>query len=168
MPNYYGSVITEMLHPFGRTGTSGALSSTGANYGAVVSSSAVADTFGTVESVTVNMPTNCIIREVEYGLTMGGYLATSTAAFDIRYRITDAGGTSYDTLLISTALLSVVSTGRFCDVTYAGRNTPSDGTYFTGRGGFTVLGSIACGSTTKAFGAMKQSSYIMYKYNLIG
>ncbi len=168
MPNYYGGIFTDIIHPFGRSGTSGALSSTGANYGPVVSSSAVADTFGTVESVTVSLPTNCILKEVEYGLTMGAYLGTSTAALDIRYQITDFGGTSFDVLLPSTALLSVVPITTITDVTYVGRNTPSDGTYFTGKGSFTVVAGAACGSTTKAFAAMKQSSYIAYKYYLVG
>ncbi len=164
MANYYGSIITETVHPFGR----GALTSTGAQYSATVSSGVVADVFATVETVTVPLPINAMLKEVEYGLTTGLSLTTSTAAVELRYKITDTGGSSYDAVLTSTSLLSVVSTGALTDVTYSGRQTPSSGTYFTGKGSFDVVCDIGCGSTSKSQGATKNSSYLTYKYYLVG
>lgn len=159
-----GSLITETIHPFGR----GTLTSTGAQYSTTVSTGIVADVFATLETITVPLPANTKIKEIEYGLTTGLTLVTSTAAVILRYQITDTGGSSYDKLLASTSLLSVVSTNALCDVTYSGRKTPSDGTYFTGGGGFDIICDVACGSTSKASGATKNSSYIIYKYYLIG
>ena len=159
-----GSLITEVLYPFGRT----ALTSTGAQYSATISTIATADTFATTESAVIPLPGNAIVKELEVGLTMGGYLATSTAAFILAYRIKDSAQTLYDDLLASTSLTSVVSTGTATDVVYAGRKTPSDGTYFTGKGTFNILATHACGSTSKAMAAMKNSSYVRYIYYLVG
>ncbi len=164
MANPYGGLITEVVYPFGRS----ALTSTGAQYGSVVSTIATANVFATTEGVTIPLPSNAIAKEIEVGLTMGGYLATSTAAFSIHYQIKDNAQTSYDDLLVSTDLTAVVSTGGLCDVVYAGRKTPSDGTYFTGKGTFDILATHACGSTSKAFAAMKNASYVRYSYYLVG
>ncbi len=158
----YNALITEIVHPFGR----GALTSTGAQYSAAISSSATANVFTTVESVTIPLPSNAMIKEIQFGLTMGGTITTTTAGFLLRYRITDTGGSNYDALLTSTNVTGVVAT-TITDVTYAGNQTPSSGTYFTGRGSFDVLASVGCDSTTKTTGAMKSSSFILYSYQLI-
>jgi len=158
-----GSLLTDILHPFGRAG---AINTTGAIYGVTVSTGTVADVFATTEKVVVTLPANVGITEIEFGLTAGILIVTTTAAPILKYQITDTGGTSLDTLVASTNLLSVASSTNMVDVTFSGRKTPSDGTYFTGVGGFDIVALIACGSTTKAAAAVKQSSYVMYSYYL--
>ncbi len=167
MANNYGGLIWEVVYPFGR----GALTSTGNQYSTTISTATTADAFITVESATIPLPTNAIIQELGVGLTMGGSLVTSTAAIEIRYRIANSGNaasSNYDALLTSTSLLSVVSTGALTDIVYSGVYPVSTGTYFTGKGSFVVVGSVGCGSTTKAAGAMKNASYVYYTYYLVG
>ncbi len=167
MANPYGSLIQEVIYPFGR----GALTSTGNQYSTTVSTGIVADVFATVESVTVPLPTNAAITELESGLVMGGQLVTSTAAIELRCQIADAvnaAASNYDALLTSTSLLSVVSTGALTDVVFSGRTVVSTGTYFTGKGSFVLVASVGCGSTSKAAAATKNASYVRYSYYLVG
>lgn len=164
----YGSLISETLHPFGRAA---AANTTGLLYGTTVSSSIVADTYTNIETVTIPVPTNAMVTELEFGLTAGYAVTTTTAGFELRWRITDSGGTSYDTLVASTAALvdyAGTSISGTTDITYFGRITPSSGTYFTGKGPFSILADVACGSTSKAQGAVKQSTYVTYSYYLVG
>ena len=165
MANYYGGLITETIYPFGR----GTLTSTGSQYSAVISSSATALAWTSVEAVSVPLPVNAMMKEVEYGLTCAISVVTTTAAPMIKWEVTDAGGSSYDSLYTagSTDLLSVTTTAS-TDITFAGRNTPSDGTNFTGNGaGLDLVLSVACGSTTKAHASAKNSSYVRYSYYLV-
>ncbi len=160
-----GALLTEVLHPFGRAG---AVNTTGAIYGTTVSTGIVADIFANIETVNVPLPVNAMITEVEFGLTAGYAVTTTTAGFSLRWKITDKGGTSYDALVASTAALVGYTGTSLTDITYMGRKTPSSGTYFTGKGSFDILSDVACGSTSKAQGAVKQSTYIQYTYSLLG
>jgi hypothetical protein len=160
-----GALLTEILHPFGR----GTLNTTGAVYGTTVST-AGSTSFIACDNATIRVPTNAVITELEVGFTIGMTIATATTnAPALKLLITDTGGTSYDNLLASTTLLSFVSTTNLIDVTYSGRITPTSGTYFTGKGSFDVYAQIASANdTVKATGAVKNSTYFMYSYYLIG
>jgi len=171
------SLITETIHPFGRTfGTTSALS-TGVQYGTAVSTpnattTQLSTTYYTVESVTIPQPENMIITELEIGLTAGIYASATTATATLQGRIKDAGQSSYDTLLAAVSTLSG-TTGAIgttiWDYTFARRATPSDGTYFTGKGSFNIDFQVKASVTTATVaGAAKNSSYITYKYYLIG
>jgi hypothetical protein len=168
MSNLYGALITEVIHPFARAG---AANTTGAIYSATVSSSAVANTYTNIETVTVPLPKNSMITELEFGLTAGYAETVTTAGFELRWAIRDTGGSSVDYLVVSTAVnigYAGTSISGTTDVTYMGRITPSSGTYFTGKGSFDLLSDVACDSTGKAQGATKQSSYVQYSYYLLG
>ena len=160
-----GSLIAEVIHPFGR----GALTSTGAQYSATVST-AGSTSFIEVESASLQLPANAMIAEVEFGLTIGLSLTATTDSPKVTYNIKDSGQTSYDSLyaVASTVLAGLVSTTILVDYTGGGRKTPSSGTYFTGKGSFDVQATIASNaSTSNARGGMKNSSYLLYSYYLI-
>lgn len=159
------SLLTEVVYPFAY----GALTTTGAQYGGTIST-AGSTAYVDIEEVTVAMPTQCQIVELEVGLTMGLTLTVTTDSPKVSYTIGNSSETSHDTLALytSTKLASLVSTTTFVDFTCAGRfTTPSDGTYFTGNGPFTITAMAAANATTsKVQGAMKNTSYVRYKYYL--
>jgi len=161
----FGGLITEVIHPFGR----GDLTSTGAQYSTVVSSSTV--TYIDVEEITVPLPTNARVKEIEFGLTAGIGISVTTDCPYLRYQIKEDAQTSYDTVITfaSSVLAALVSTGStaLVDFTCAGRHTPSDGTYYTGAGQFQVKCQVAANAaTSNARGAVKNSSYLAYSYIL--
>ena len=174
----YGAVITETIHPFGRAGTATtATLSTGVQFGTNVSTpnattTQLSTTYYTVEQVTVLVPTMGMITELELGLTLGVYInLTTTDTIRSQVLITDAGGATYDTLMISTDEMTATTGGTagLTEYTRSKRATPSDGTYFTGKGSFDILCQIKCSATTsKAVGAVKNSSYVTCKYILQG
>ncbi len=158
-----GALLTEILHPFGR----GTLNTTGAVYGTTVST-AGSTSLIQIDTATIRLPQNSLIIELECGLTAGLTLTVTTDSPIIKWLITDTGGTSFDNLLASTSIASLVSTTTMVDVTYSGRITPTSGTYFTGRGSFDViLQTAASASTSKAQAAVKSSTYFMYSYFLL-
>ena len=169
MANIYGALMTEVVHPFARAG---AANTTGAIYSATVSTSSpsTAYVFTNIETVTVPLPKNAMITELEFGLTAGYSVTTTTAGFEERWGIRDTGGTSVDYLVASTASSAGIALTTLTDVTYMGRKTPSSGTYFTGRGSFDLTADVASDSATSgtAQGATKQSSYVQYSYYLLG
>ena len=161
----YGSVFTEIIHPFGR----GDLTSTGTQYSTAVSSATV--TYTDVEEVTVQLPDNARVLEVEFGLTAGIGISVTTDCPYLRYQIKENAQTSYDTLITfaSSVLAALVSTGStaLVDFTCAGRHSPSGGTYYTGVGQFQVKCQVAANAaTSNARGSMKNSSYLAYSYIL--
>lgn len=165
MPNYYGALFTQTIHPFGNTG---AINTTGDIFGTSVST-AGSTSFIQVENATVELPTHAILKEVEFGLTMGLSLTATTDSPKVTYNIKDSGQTLYDTLIAftSTTLAALVSTTTLVDFDAYGRKTPTTGTYFTGKGTFNVQATVAANaSTSKVQGAMKQESYITCKYYL--
>ena len=178
MANYYGALQTEILHPFGRAGSATtATLSTGVQWGNTVSTpnattTALSTTYATVETVTIPVPVNGMIKELEIGLTLGVYIiSTTTDTIRSQVVVADSGGTTYDTLLISTDDMTATTGGTLglTEYTRSKRATPSDGTYFTGKGPFDVLCQIKCSATTsKAAGAVKNSSYVLYSYYLVG
>lgn len=170
MANIYGALLTEVVHPFARAG---AANTTGAIYSATVSTSSPSTpyVFTNIETVTVPLPKNSMITELEFGLTAGYSVTTTTAGFELRYAIRDNGNTtSVDYLVTSTASSAGITGTTLTDVTYMGRVSPSSGTYFTGKGSFDLLADVASDSATsgKAQGATKQSSYVQYSYYLVG
>ena len=166
MANLYGGILTEVFHPFGR----GALTSTGAQYSTMVST-AGSTSYITVEEVTIPMATNAMLKEVEFGLTVGLGISVTTDSPKVKYLIKDDAQTSYDTLIefTSTTLAAQASTGTTVyDFTCAGMKTPSDGTYFTGKGTFQIACQVAANaSTSNARGETKNSSYVSYQYHLV-
>ncbi len=163
-----GSLFTEVLHPFGRAG---GLSSTGATYGTTVSTTG-STSFIAVEAPTVQLPANAHVIEVEFGLTIGLGITTTTDSPKVTYNIKDNDQSSYDTLkaFTSTTLMSLATAAaNSYNFTCSGRITPSDGTYFTGQGSFDIQATVAANvSTSNCLGAMKQSSYVIYTYYLLG
>jgi len=159
----YGGLITEIIHPFGR----GALTSTGTQYSTAVSTSG-STSYIDVEEVTVPLPTNARVLEIEFGLTQAYIINVTTDSPLVQYQIKENAQTSYDTLVsFGTTVLLTGSTTNIADFTCAGRHTPSDGTYYTGKGTFQIKGQIATSaSTSKAAGSMKNSSYLAYSYIL--
>jgi len=167
MANNYGALLTETIHPFARAG---AFNTTGAIYSATVST-AGSTTFVEIEAATISLPTNAMVVEVEFGLTMGLALTVTTDSPKVTFNIKNSAETSYDTLVAftSTTLAAIVSTTKLVDFTCYGRKTPSDGTYFDGRSTFNLQATAAANVTTsKVQGAMKQSSYVQYSYYLVG
>lgn len=165
MPNYYGALFTQTIHPFGM---GGAINTTGDIFGASVST-AGSTSFIEVENILVDLPVHAMVKEVELGLTIGLSIATTTASPKVTYNIKDLAQSSYDTLVAftSTTLLSLALSTPLTDFDCVGRRTPSDGTYFTGKGSFNVQATIASNAdTVKAQGAMKQESYVTCKYYL--
>jgi len=161
-----GSLLTETIHPFGRDG---AANTTGAIYGASVST-AGSTSFITVEEITVEMPSNAIITELEYGLTVGLRLTVTTDSPLVKYLIKDNAQSTYDTTasFTSTTLAAVVSTTTLVDFTCYRTVTPSSGTLFSGKGNFQVACQIASNaSTSNVIGGVKQGSYLYYSYRLI-
>jgi len=163
-----GAILTEILHPFGRAG---GLSSTGATYGTTVST-AGSTSFIAVEEVTLSLPNNVRITELECGLTIGLGITVTTDSPKVTYNIKDNAQSSYDTLkaFTSTTLVSLASTGaNSYDFTCLGMIVPSTGTYFTGIGTFQIQATVASNaSTSNCKGAMKQTAYVAYSYYLIG
>jgi len=173
-----GALITEIIHPFAR---SGAGNTTGAIYGSTVSTTASSVTQIAVEQVTLRLPSQVVITELEYGLTLGLAISVTTDSPKVFFyagdspltttTVTSGAPATADTLaaLSSTQTLSVVSTTTLVDMTIMGRMTPTTGTYLTGHGSFDVACYIASNATTSlARAAVKQSSYIQYSYYLLG
>lgn len=171
MPSNYGAILSEVIKPFGRAAGYVATISTGAQYGATVSS-AGSTSYITVEEVTMPMPVHAIMLELQIALTTGLGISTTTDSPKLKYLIKDEANASYDTLstIISTTLAAYASTGtNLTDWTSPGLTvTPSDGTNFTGRGPFNLAVQIASNaSTSNARGAVKGSSYLLYNYRLV-
>ncbi len=171
-----GSLITEVIHPFGRAFGTTSLLSTGVQYGSAVSTpnattTQLSTTYQSVEEVTISLPENALLKEVEIGLTTEIYVNPSTASATLQGRIKDVGQTSYDTILAAVSTLSGHATPSTShnDYTFSRRTTPSDGTYFTGKGSFNMDFQIKCSVTTSAAAAApKSSSYLAYTYWLLG
>lgn len=162
-----GGILTEVIYPFGRAG---ALNTTGIIYGTTVST-AGSTSFIEIEKATLQIPNNGMVVELELGLTMGFAISVTTDSPKITYNIKDSGQTSYDSLVAftSTTLVSLASTTALTDFVCSGFKTPSNGTYFTGKGSFDLQATIATNaSTSKASGAMKQNTYLRYSYYLVG
>ena len=172
-----GSLITEVIHPFGRAfGTTSAIS-TGVQYGTAVSTpnattTQLSTTYYSVEEVTVPLPANAMIVELEIGLTSGVYMSVTTATAIIQGRIKDTGQSSYDTILAAVSTLNGglgAAGSTILDYTFSRRTTPSDGTYFTGKSSFNMDYQIKSSATTAtAAGLPKNSSYLSYTYYLMG
>lgn len=166
----YGSILVDTIRPFGHGVSNVATVSTGVQYGATLSTSYGAG-FTAFEEITVPVPTNGMVTELLLGLTVGLGITVTTDCPYFRIQLKDNAQSSYDTLfsIASTILASLVSTTTLVDFTASRVATPSDGTYFTGRGPFQVQCLIAPNaSTSKALGAMKSSSYLTYRYYLVG
>ena len=172
-----GSLITEVLHPFGRAwGTTSALS-TGVQYGNAVSTpnattTQLSTTYQTVESISITPLPNAHIVEMEIGLTFGVYASVTTATATVKGRIKDSNQSSYDELLAATAGMTGTTGGTgttMYDYTLSRRVTPSDGTYWTGERSFDMDFQIKSSVTTATVaGIPKSSSYIAYTYALVG
>ena len=158
-----GSIIPEIMHPFGK----GILSSTGVTYGALVST-AGSTSFITVEEQTVTLPNNAAIKEMEFGLTAEFLSNVSTNDIGYKWEIKDDAQTSYDTLVGSTTINAATSSLTVQDFTWSGRIVVSTGTYFTGNSPtFQVrLSAMSSASTGKAAAAAKNTSYLLLNYRL--
>lgn len=171
-----GSLITEVLHPFGRAFGAISAISTGVQYGTYVSTPNATTTqlstvYYEVENVTVNLPSNAHITELEYGLTCAVIASATTATATLVVRAKDSDQSSYDSIAPSTASITG-STGTgttIYDYTFSRRLTPSDGTYFTGESSFDMDFQIKASVTTATVAAApKNTSYLAYTYYLMG
>lgn len=80
-----GSVITEVIHPFGR----GLTNTTGIAFGTAASTGV--STSATVDTANIILPANAILREVECGLTGYFYNTITTGNIRFSWLIKDAG-----------------------------------------------------------------------------
>ncbi len=157
-----GYLLPEIFHPFGK----GTLSSTGVQYGTVVST-AGSTSYISIDEQTIVLPNNVSIKELEFGLTAEFASNVSTNDIGFKWLIKDDSQTLYDALVASTTINAATSSLTLADYTYSGRISVSTGTYFTGAPTFQVaLRVMSSASTGTANAAAKNTSYLLLNYRL--
>jgi len=153
---YNRTLLVHTEYPFGK----GSLTGDGVQYSSEVTG-IDNDAFDAIETVTIVLPANCTLVEIEFGLTLAGKSSGTTDDCLWKAQASD-DNSSWEDLC---AQQTISASTSYADDTVAGRFAPTGN--FTGNSTFYVRFVAKSGGATDTVSAKaKNSSYIRAKYRL--